>query len=340
MATRVTVAIPTYNRSTMLRGAIESVLAQTYGDFRLLVFDNASTDETAAVLASYEDPRLEYVRRPENLGLLGNFADALSRLDTEYSVILCDDDLLRPTFLEETVAVLDAHPRAGMAHTAFSIIDGSGDVVEAETDWTYRLTRDTVEPSADFVAESMKWGCRVCSSAALMRTEAIPASGFEAADFPAIDFGLWLRMALDWDTAFVARPLAAYRIHGESQSADLGVPHDGGYQTGLKWIDHRAAVKDRFLDEHRTRLEDESALRRLVRRARRYELTIMVRKASLPERRFLPTVRALAAAIRADPLVAVDKAALRLLAASVVGRRAVANVRRGRSAPPGQRSGA
>jgi glycosyltransferase involved in cell wall biosynthesis len=340
LAPRVTVAIPTFNRAAMLPEAIESVLAQTYGDFHLLVADNASTDETAEVVGSYEDRRLEYVRRPENLGLLGNFADVLSRLDTEYSLILCDDDLLRPTFLEETVGVLDAHPRAGMVHTAFSIIDARGDVVEADTDWTYGLTRDTVEPSADFVAESMKWGCRVCSSAALMRTEAIPAGGFEAADFPAIDFGLWLRMALDWDTAFVARPLAAYRIHGESQSADLGVPHDAGYQTGLEWIDHRAAVKDRFLGEHGTRLRDETALRPLVRRARRYELTAMVRKASLPQRRFLPTVRALAAAIRADPRVAVDRAALQLLAASILGRRAVENLRRGRSAPPSQRSGA
>jgi len=340
VATRVTVAIPTYNRSTMLREAIESVLTQTYGDYHLLVFDNASTDETAEVVASYEDPRLEYVRRPENLGLLGNFADVLGRLDTEYSLILCDDDSLRPTFLEETVAVLDAHPRAGMVHTAFSIIDADGGVVEAETDWTYGLTRDTVEPREDFIAESMKWGCRVCSSAALMRTEAIPASGFEEADFPAIDFGLWLRMALDWETAFVGRPLAAYRIHGESQSADLGVPHDAGYRTGLGWIDHRAAVKNRFLDEHGRRLRNETALRRLVGRARRYELTAMARRASLPERRFLPTVQALAVAIRADPLVAVDKGALQLLAASVLGRRAVESVRRRGPAPPGQRSGA
>jgi glycosyltransferase involved in cell wall biosynthesis len=339
VAPRVTVAIPTFNRAAMLREAIESVLTQTFDSFRLVVFDNASTDDTAEVVASYEDPRLEYVRRPENLGLLGNFADAFSRVDTEYSLIVCDDDQLRPTFLEETVAVLDAHPRAGMVHTAFSIIDGHGDIVEAETDWTYCLTRDTVEPSADFVAESMKWGCRVCSSAALMRTEAIPASGFEEADFPAIDFGLWLRMALDWDTAFVARPLAAYRIHGESQSADLGVPHDAGYQTGLAWIDHRAAVKERFLDEHGARLQDEGALRRLVRRARRYELTAMARRASLPDRRFIPTVRALAAAVRADPLVALDKAAVRLLAASVLGRRAVENLRRSPSTPT-PRSGA
>src|SRR5688572_25913814 len=109
---RVTAAVPTYNRAAMLREAIESVLAQTYGDLRLVVADNASTDETPAVVAGCSDPRLEYVRRPENLGLLGNFQDCLARLDGEYSLILCDDDVLRPSFLEETVAKLDAHPAA------------------------------------------------------------------------------------------------------------------------------------------------------------------------------------------------------------------------------------
>jgi glycosyltransferase involved in cell wall biosynthesis len=339
LGARITVAIPTYNRAGMLADAVESVLAQTFGDFRVLVADNASTDETAEVLRRYDDSRLEHVRRAENLGLLGNFQDCLRLFDTEYALILCDDDLLRPSFLEETVAALDASPRAGMVHTSFSVVDAGGGVVEADTDWTYSLGRDTVEAGAHFIAESMRWGCRVCSSAALMRTEAIPEDGFDAADFPAIDFGLWLRMALDWDMAFLARQLAAYRIHGESASAGLGVPHEAGYRTGLEWIDLRVAVKERFLERHGARLRDVGALRRLVRRARRHELTVMVRKASLPARRFLPTARALAAAVRADPLVAADKAALRLLGASVLGRRAVDGIRRRRPAPPRPRSG-
>jgi glycosyltransferase involved in cell wall biosynthesis len=324
---RVTVAIPTYNRAALLAQAIESVLAQTYGDLRLLVADNASTDETAAVVAAYDDPRLEYVRRAENLGLLANFDACLRGFDTDYALLLGDDDLLRPSFLEETVPILDAHARVGMVHTAFSVIDAKGGVVEEQTDWTYRLTQDTVETGADFLAESMIWACRVCSSTALMRTAAIPASGFEEPDFPAIDFGLWLRMALDWDTAFLARPLAAYRIHAESQSAGLGRPHEAGYQTGVEWIEKREQVKLRFLDEHGGRLPDLAALRREAKRARRYELTIMVRKATLPERGRLATFRGLARALRADPSVAVEPFAWRLLAGSLLGPRLTRRLR-------------
>ncbi len=69
---RVTVVIPTFNRARFLPVAVDSVLAQTYGDFRLLIADNASTDETADIVARYDDPRIDYVRRPENLGITAN----------------------------------------------------------------------------------------------------------------------------------------------------------------------------------------------------------------------------------------------------------------------------
>jgi glycosyltransferase involved in cell wall biosynthesis len=249
VAARVTVAIPTYNRPAMLAEAIESVLAQTYRDFCVLVADNASTDETPEVVSAYGDERISYVRRPENVGLFENFQQSLQQVETEYALLLCDDDQLRPEFLEATVDVLDRQPRTGVVHTAFDVIDDKGNVVERGADWTYGLTEDTLETGERFLAESMRWGCRLCQSAALMRTAALPPAPFRQEDMPAIDFGLWLRIALDWDVAYVARPLAAYRVHGAAESAGLGVPLEAGYRTGVEWIDMRAGVKERFLDE-------------------------------------------------------------------------------------------
>ena len=68
---RVTVFIPTYNRARLLPEAIKSVLTQTYDDFKLVVSDNASDDSTPQVVASFDDPRLEYVRQPENSACSG-----------------------------------------------------------------------------------------------------------------------------------------------------------------------------------------------------------------------------------------------------------------------------
>ena len=91
---RVTVFIPTYNRAGLLPEAIKSVLGQTYDDFKLVVSDNASDDSTPEIVASFDDPRLEYVRQPENLGLLGNHNWFLQRIETDYALILPDDDLV------------------------------------------------------------------------------------------------------------------------------------------------------------------------------------------------------------------------------------------------------
>src|SRR5690242_9782613 len=132
---RVTVALPTYNRSALLREALDSVLAQTFTDFVVVVSDNASTDETPDVVASYGDPRIVYRRQGRNIGWIANFNSALSGAETDYGIFLSDDDLLRPDLLARAVEVLDAHPGVGIFHSAFDIIDASGTVRMPGMDW-------------------------------------------------------------------------------------------------------------------------------------------------------------------------------------------------------------
>jgi glycosyltransferase involved in cell wall biosynthesis len=108
----VSVGIPTYNRASDLPRAVESVLAQSYGNLELIISDNASTDETAQVCESFcrRDPRVRYIRQPENLGPVGNFAEVLRHSKGEYFMWLADDDWLDPTYIEECLAVLVRHP--------------------------------------------------------------------------------------------------------------------------------------------------------------------------------------------------------------------------------------
>jgi glycosyltransferase involved in cell wall biosynthesis len=324
---RVTVVIPTYNRARFLPGAIDSVLAQTYGDFRLRIADNASDDGTQEVVARYDDPRIDYVRRPENVGITANHNLALQQVETPYCLILPDDDLLFPQILERTVAVLDAQPRAGMVHARFQLLAADGAVLKEDEDWTYGLDEDGVEAGADFIRESMLWSCRVCASTALMRMEALPDPPFDQDDFPAIDFGLWLRMALGWDMAFIAEPLAAYRIHPGSHSAAFGPPAGSGYTMRTEIVTRLKEVKLRFIERFRHRLSDEDELRARAARSMRRELIWMARNETLPERRFGRTLRALGAGMRIDPRLVTEPAAWSLLAGSVVGPRTVGRLR-------------
>jgi glycosyltransferase involved in cell wall biosynthesis len=126
---RVTVFVPTYNRAGWLGGAIESVLGQTYENFRLIVSDNGSTDGTAEAAAAFADPRLSYVRLDPQLELNDHFNLCFDRAETEYLFVLPDDDRMEPELLERTVAVLDEHPRVGMVHGQANVVDSNGTLI-------------------------------------------------------------------------------------------------------------------------------------------------------------------------------------------------------------------
>jgi glycosyltransferase involved in cell wall biosynthesis len=281
-APRVTVAIPTFNRAHLLRTTIGTVLAQTYTGFDLLVCDNASTDHTADIIAELNDARIRYIKRSENIGLFANYNDIIERAANEFILLLADDDLLEPGFLEETIRAMDDDPDVGVVHTGFYVVGPTGDVLSAGN-WTCGLTANAVEPAALFLRESMRWSCRICPSTALIRTAAIPKGGMRLDDMPAIDFGLWLRLAgAGWTFAFLAKPLGSYRVHPDSHSAlRYGVLNAEAYEPGFDTANRLYALKCRFLSETASLLADSVALRRLARWGLRRETIVAVRRVTL-----------------------------------------------------------
>jgi glycosyltransferase involved in cell wall biosynthesis len=318
---RVSILMPTRNRAAWLRGGIEAALRQSFGDFQLLVFDNASTDETPEVVASFDDPRIRYERQPQDVGLVENHNRGLAAVETEYVIIVPDDDVMYPALLERTVEALDRLPRAGMVHTAIDMLGPDGELVAAGVNWTMGLSATTVESGADFISESMKYSCRVCASTALMRRSALPAGYFDPADYPPVDLGLWLRMATGWDMAFLSDTLAGYRVHDHSHSAAVGTRTEEGYVRDVGLMRRQHEVKLRFVDEH---VRDDAEARRLRRQAdagKRTEVVTGVRQRTVPERRLRPTLAAVAGALREEPLLALDYRVWRLVAAATLGRR-------------------
>jgi glycosyltransferase involved in cell wall biosynthesis len=107
---RLTVLLPTYNRAGSLPSAVDSVLNQTYGALELLISDNASTDDTQTVCEAYvqRDERVRYFRQPVNRGPIPNFNWLLSQTQTEYLLMLADDDWLDPDYVERCVEIIEA----------------------------------------------------------------------------------------------------------------------------------------------------------------------------------------------------------------------------------------
>ena len=109
-----TTIIPTYQRAHLLRRAIGSALGQTYRDLRVIVYDNASTDGTEAVVRELaeRDSRVTYYRHPQNIGGAANIAFAMERVATPFFSILCDDDVVLPEFYEIALREFDRFPSA------------------------------------------------------------------------------------------------------------------------------------------------------------------------------------------------------------------------------------
>src|SRR5689334_12779983 len=120
MPPAISLVIPMYNRARWIGQAIASVLAQTRGDFELVVWDDGSTDHSiaAARAVAGDDPRVRVVAG-EHRGVAPSLISAIAQTSGRYLGWVDSDDWIAPTTLEETSAVLDAQPQVGMAYTSY-----------------------------------------------------------------------------------------------------------------------------------------------------------------------------------------------------------------------------
>ncbi|HEY6887981.1 MAG TPA: glycosyltransferase family A protein [Solirubrobacter sp.] len=145
MSPRVVIGAPVFGKAEYLRLALDSLLAQTYEDFALVVIDDRSEDDTAAVAAEYaaRDPRVLVHVNERRLGMLENTREAFLRArrlfpEAEYWALGSDHDLWEPAWLETVVAELDAHPEAVMAYGRSDRIDEHGQAYQrAKPPWRF-----------------------------------------------------------------------------------------------------------------------------------------------------------------------------------------------------------
>jgi glycosyltransferase involved in cell wall biosynthesis len=126
---RVSIGLPVYNGENYLAETLDSILAQTFRDFELIISDNASTDGTEAICRRYaaSDHRIRYIRNAENLGAAKNYNRVFQLAKGEYFKWNGHDDPLAPTFLERCVKVLDRDPEIVLCFARIRAIDARGD---------------------------------------------------------------------------------------------------------------------------------------------------------------------------------------------------------------------
>jgi glycosyltransferase involved in cell wall biosynthesis len=204
MSIPVSICLTTYNRGSVLRTSIDSLLAQSFGDFELIVSDDCSTDDTEAICRAYEarDSRVRYFRNAANLKMPGNLNAAISRATGDYIANVHDGDVFRPDLIAKWKAALDDHPTAAFVFNQYEAFDKHGNA---------RIDRSPLEPNPD-PREIARHFFRTFTSCVwgtvMTRREAYASTGpFDAAYGFISDVDMWLRLARDHDVAYVAEPL-------------------------------------------------------------------------------------------------------------------------------------
>jgi glycosyltransferase involved in cell wall biosynthesis len=235
---QVSVVLPTFNRLRFLRPAIESVYAQTFTDWELIIADDGSDLETRQYLQSVENhPRvrvvwLSHTGRPS---MVRNAA--LLRAVGEYVAFLDSDDLWASRKLQRQIETLRARTNCRWSYTGFVRVDGCGTPLPEET------LRHWVPYEGDIFEQVVTGDASIRTPSVLVARQLLAQSGgFDEALLSAEDYDLWLRLALYSEVAIVDEPLVHVRFHDENhtrewQSAFVG--RDRSLSRRLQLVDSR-----------------------------------------------------------------------------------------------------
>lgn len=230
----VSIVIRVYNRERYIGRAIESVLSQTYTDFDLLVWDDGSTDKTVQIAIEYakKDRRVR-IAFYNHRGAVKALKSALA--DT-FGIYLCwvdSDDMLAPTALEETVAVLEENPTVGMVYTDYQLINASDRIIG--------FGNRCLIPYSKVLPDFKIFQFRLIRRSVFEEIGGIDES-FRCAE----GYDLCLRIAELTEVHHVPKPLYFYRIHEDSVSQNMGADQVYCNQDEVSRNPERRGLPDRF----------------------------------------------------------------------------------------------
>lgn len=208
---RISVLLPVYNASRYLERAVRSLFAQRFSDFEILALNDASTDDSLAILhrLNQVDARLKVIDAPKR-GMSSQLNEALRMARSEFIARMDADDIALPSRFSKQIEALDARPEIGLLAGAYQLID--------ERD---RPIATLTQPNDhDALVEIMLSGRNpICHPLVMFRKSVIEhVGGYDASMYPSDDLDLWLRMSEVTKLAALDDVLLKYRQHSESVS--------------------------------------------------------------------------------------------------------------------------
>ena len=227
-SSRISAIIPAYNGTTRyLDRAIRSAQTQTHGAVEVIVIDDASSDDTGGLVASFLDVR--YVRRRDNGGQAAARNDGARLATGGYLAFLDQDDLWEPTFLKETLAILQAHPAAALVHCDGYQVNEQNAILEYDAAIKYPCS----------ITQMLRGGHDAATSGTLFRKACFDAvGGYDVRLRIWEDIDLAIRLYERFPFIHLPKPLYRHRLYGHNASRNI--PSERALEGRLRFLERHA----------------------------------------------------------------------------------------------------
>lgn len=215
---KLSICVPVYNSAPFLAETLDSILAQNYKEFELIIADDASTDGSAAIVAGYakRDPRIKVVMNRQNRGMVANWNHCLQMSQGEYIRFVLGDDLLTtPDSLGAMTNILDSDQTVALVSSSKRIIDADSRPISSVSSFRNgchdgrEVIRFCLESARNLIGEP---------SVVMFRRDSIEG-GFNPGYRQLVDLEMWFRLLRAGRFYYLAEPLSAFRRHANQQTA-------------------------------------------------------------------------------------------------------------------------
>lgn len=241
---RVSVVMPSYNHERFIAQAIGSVLGQTMGDLELVVVDDGSRDNSNAVIAAIDDPRLRHVPLAKNVGACEAMNIAIGHCTGRYIAVCNSDDVWESDKLERQLAVIETMPEVGAVFSDVTWINDDGEKLKGAG--LPEFAAVFAQPNRSrygWIRRLIEAGNCLCHPSVLIRREIYETLGtYDNMLRQLPDLDMWLRVVQAHEIHVMRERLVRFRIHASNTSQQDDV------NTRRTWREH-VLIANRFFDE-------------------------------------------------------------------------------------------
>jgi glycosyltransferase involved in cell wall biosynthesis len=201
----ISVIMPAFNAASHLREAIESILLQTFRNFEFIIIDDGSTDYTAAIVKSYSDPRIRFIKNECNKGIVYSLNRGITESKSDLIARMDSDDISFPDRLEKQIGYLRKNPQYALVCSWINIISENGKFISTQKRYNKYLYYD------------LTFKCVIPHPTVMCTKKSLISAGMYRNVY-AEDYDLWSRLITGYRFYMIEEPLLSYRISASSIS--------------------------------------------------------------------------------------------------------------------------